>query len=188
MPKHSKIRQWIKTSGLRTKTQQERLHDIKQALDRADWLGMKSSLLSLQTAKRPAVASKTQHRAKIKVGEEHHVDLSLLAAPVRRGSIQNYKHAALSEVPMAKIKILSKRRKRSLLQLELIHLLEIIDELDMPSLYDIELRVKNIFYFDDAMGLLEKLYDKQKWKEADDILLYLCDTFNVFRAKLGIPH
>ena len=205
MAEHSKIKQSIKefTNRLRTKTQQEILHDIQRAFDKADWFDLESSILSLQTTRRPPIASKSYQRARIKVGEEHQIDLSLLRAPVR---IQNHKHAALpmakmkipskkrkrshkhAAVPMAKMKILSKRRKRSMLQLQLIHLLEIIDELDMPSLYDIELRIKNIFDFDIAIDVLEELYDKQKWNDVDDILLYLCDTFNTFRVNLGIRH
>ena len=191
MAEHSKIKQSIKefTNRLRTKTQQEILHDIQRAFDKADWFDLESSILSLQTTRRPPIASKSYQRARIKVGEEHQIDLSLL--PMAKMKIpskkrkRSHKHAA---VPMAKMKILSKRRKRSMLQLQLIHLLEIIDELDMPFLYDIELRIKNIFDFDIAIDVLEELYDKQKWNDVDDILLYLCDTFNTFRVNLGIRH
>lgn len=189
MPKHATKTKLIKrvTTGLRAKTKQEILYAIQRAFDKAAWIDMKFGLLSLQTAKGPAAASNIS-RKKIKVGVKHQVDLSVLPVPVRRGSVQDYKHRALSEIPMAKMKKLSKRRKRSPLQIELIHLLEIIDELDMPSLRDIELRLENIFDFDIAMDTLQILYNDQKWNEIDDVLLYLCDTFNVFRAKLRIPH
>ena len=189
MPKHTTRKKLIKrfSAGLRTKTQQEILYDVQRAFDKAAWSDMRFSLLSLQTAKGPAAAS-NRSPTKIEVGDEYQPDPSVLPVPVRRGSVRNYKHRALSEIPMAKIKQLSRRRRRSPLQIELIHLLEIIDELDMPSLYDIELRLENIFDFDIAMDTLENSYYNKKRKEIDDVFLYLCASFNVFREKLGIPH
>ena len=74
----------------------------------------------------------------LQTAKGQHIDSSRLFVHGRRAYVQDYKHRGLSEMPMAMMKQMSKRRERSPLQLELLNLLKIIDELDMPSLYDTE--------------------------------------------------